>query len=131
MAGGEPRFGMAWMYMHTQVGTGLATKQARSEALHAHILGSRKPEFVQSQRLTSAESKKLGLAEATRRLHVQGALSPMDPGRLGASRVLPRQSAATRTRSRMWYPPARDAPEARGCSARRYRPCEARSRRQP
>src|SRR4051794_34438715 len=61
MAGGEPRFGMAWMYMHTQVGTGLATKQARSEALHAHILGSRKPEFVQSQRLTSAESKKLGL----------------------------------------------------------------------
>src|SRR3954453_18703964 len=67
MAGGEPRFGMAWMYMHTQVGTGLATKQARSEALHAHILGSRKPEFVQSQRLTSAESKKLGLKQRENR----------------------------------------------------------------
>src|SRR6476659_738614 len=52
LRGGEPRLGMTWMYMGTQDATNPASWQLESDDLHAHSLSSRKPEFVQSQRLT-------------------------------------------------------------------------------
>jgi len=47
--------------MGTQDATNPASWQLESDDLHAHSLSSRKPEFVQSQRLTSSESKKFRL----------------------------------------------------------------------
>src|SRR3954469_10095175 len=61
MAGGEPRLGITWMNMHTQIATNRGRSQEQERDLHAYNPGAGRPEFVQSQSLAPIASEKTGL----------------------------------------------------------------------